>query len=87
MLTLETTALPREDEAFRTEVRSFLAVELTDEFREPAKASATFLTSFAERDIALKWQAKLLETLARAEVTGRIRRPWLVTASTLHLRD
>ncbi len=60
MLTLETTALPREDEAFRTEVRSFLAVELTDEFREPAKASATFLTSFAERDIALKWQAKLL---------------------------
>jgi acyl-CoA dehydrogenase len=60
MLALEMTALPPDDDAFRTEVRSFLTAELTEEFREPAKASATFLTSFTERDIALKWQAKLL---------------------------
>lgn len=60
MLALETTPLPPDDEAFRREVRAFLADELTDEFREPANSSATMLTSFTERDTALKWQAKLL---------------------------
>jgi len=60
MLALETVTLPPEEESFRTEVRRFLAAELTEEFLEPARASATYLTSFVERDIALRWQAKLL---------------------------
>jgi acyl-CoA dehydrogenase len=59
MLALEAVTLPPEEESFRAEVRRFLAAELTEEFLEPARASATYLTSFAERDIALQWQAKL----------------------------
>lgn len=60
MLALETTPLPLDEEAFRRDVRSFLARELTEDLKEPALASATMFTSFTERDIALKWQAKLL---------------------------
>jgi acyl-CoA dehydrogenase len=61
MILFDSILLPAEAEAFRAEVRQFLAQELDDELREPADAAESFLTGFAERDIARRWQNKLLE--------------------------
>ncbi|MEM7221235.1 MAG: acyl-CoA dehydrogenase family protein [Pseudomonadota bacterium] len=46
------------DEAFRTEVRDFLAARLTPEMRERASKTTTV---FADRDLALAWQEVLVE--------------------------
>jgi acyl-CoA dehydrogenase len=43
-------------EAFRVEVRDWLAANLTDDLREAARLSTSV---FSERDVALKWQAIL----------------------------
>lgn len=59
MLALDSMPLPAQEDAFRCDVRAFLAAELTDSLKESADAAATFLTSFSERDISLEWQAKL----------------------------
>jgi acyl-CoA dehydrogenase len=59
MLALERTTLPTDAELFRNEVRHFLSTELSDEVKEAANSAENFHTSFAERDIALSWQAKL----------------------------
>ncbi len=47
-----------EDEAFRLEVRGFLDGHLSDEMRRAAERTTTV---FADRDLALRWQAILLE--------------------------
>ncbi|MBX3707822.1 MAG: acyl-CoA dehydrogenase family protein [Pseudomonadales bacterium] len=46
------------DEAFREEVRSFLAVKLTPEMREAACRTTTV---FADKDLAMRWQHILVE--------------------------
>ena len=46
------------DEAFREEVRTFLDAELSDEMR---LAAARTTTVFADKDLAMAWQAILLE--------------------------
>lgn len=47
-----------EDEQFRADVKSFLAANLTPEMRSEARKTTTV---FAEKDLAMKWQAILLE--------------------------
>jgi alkylation response protein AidB-like acyl-CoA dehydrogenase len=47
-----------EDEAFRTEVREFLDTHLTEDLR---RAAAKTTTVFADKDVAMRWQAILLE--------------------------
>ena len=47
-----------EDEQFRADVKAFLAVNLTPEMRSEARKTTTV---FAEKDLAMKWQAILLE--------------------------
>lgn len=61
MIFFDSVFLPRKEEHFRAEVREFLLAELNDELREPADSAESFLTGFAERNIAVKWQRKLLE--------------------------
>ncbi len=48
--------MSNELEAFRIEVRDWLAANLTDDLREAARLSTSV---FSERDVALKWQAIL----------------------------
>ncbi len=48
----------RQDQAFREEVRSFLAEKLTPDIR---RASEKTTTVFADKDLAMRWQAILLE--------------------------
>jgi alkylation response protein AidB-like acyl-CoA dehydrogenase len=50
---LELTA---EEQAFRSEVRAFLASELTPELRQ---AAATATSVFVDRDVSLEWQRRL----------------------------
>lgn len=47
-----------EDEAFRAEVRAFLQDKLTDGMRE---AAARTTTVFADKELAMRWQAVLVE--------------------------
>jgi acyl-CoA dehydrogenase len=47
-----------EDEAFRAEVRAFIAERLTSEMREESVRTTTV---FANRDLAMKWQRILVE--------------------------
>ena len=47
-----------EDEAFRAEVRAFFAEKLTDEMRAEARKTTTV---FADKDLAMAWQAILVE--------------------------
>ncbi len=47
-----------EDEAFRAEVRAFLDEKLTPDMR---RASARTTTVFADKDLAMRWQAILVE--------------------------
>ena len=47
-----------EELAFQQEVRDFLDVALTDDIK---RATELTTTVFVERDVALKWQAKLNE--------------------------
>ena len=47
-----------QDQAFREEVRSFLAEKLTPDIR---RASEKTTTVFADKDLAMRWQAILLE--------------------------
>lgn len=47
-----------EDEAFRAEVRAFLQDKLTDGMRE---AAARTTTVFADKELAMRWQAILVE--------------------------
>ena len=47
-----------EDQAFRDEVRSFLAEKLTPDMREAAEKTTTV---FADKDLAMRWQLILLE--------------------------
>ena len=47
-----------EDEAFRAEVRAFFAEHLTEEMREEASKTTTV---FADKDLAMQWQAILVE--------------------------
>jgi len=47
-----------EDEAFRAEVRAFLAEKLTPDMREAAEKTTTV---FADKDLAMRWQLILLE--------------------------
>ncbi|MCP5179090.1 MAG: acyl-CoA dehydrogenase family protein [Pseudomonadales bacterium] len=51
-------AFSAEDEAFRAEVRAFLDEKLTPEMREEARKTTTV---FAEKDLAMRWQAILVE--------------------------
>ncbi len=51
-------AVSAEDEAFRQEVRNFLASALTDEMRE---AAARTTTVFADKDLAMAWQRILVD--------------------------
>ena len=47
-----------EDEAFRAEVQAFLQAKLTDGMR---RAAARTTTVFADKDLAMRWQAILVE--------------------------
>jgi len=47
-----------EDEQFRADVKSFLTARLTPEMRSEARKTTTV---FAEKELAMKWQAILLE--------------------------
>ena len=51
-------AYSAEDEAFRDEVRSFLDARLSDDLR---RAAARTTTVFADKDLAMAWQAILVE--------------------------
>ena len=47
-----------EDERFRQEVQAFLAAHLTDEMKEAARRTTTV---FADKELAMRWQAILVE--------------------------
>lgn len=47
-----------EDEAFRSEVRAFLDEKLTDDMRRAAERTTTV---FADKELAMRWQAILVE--------------------------
>ena len=51
-------AYSAEDEAFRDEVRTFLDARLSDDMR---RAAARTTTVFADKDLAMAWQAVLVE--------------------------
>ncbi|MYK29612.1 MAG: acyl-CoA dehydrogenase, partial [Gammaproteobacteria bacterium] len=51
-------AYSAEDEAFRDEVRTFLDARLSDDMR---RAAARTTTVFADKDLAMAWQAILVE--------------------------
>ena len=73
----------QEDEAFRAQVREFLAKKLTPDMRDAARRTTTV---FADKDVAMRWQAILLRKgLGGAVVARRARRHGLDADAEVHL--
>ena len=73
-----------DDLAFQREVRDFLAQNLTSDLKQ---ATSLTTTVFVEKDIALKWQAKLNAKGWLAYLADPIWRPGLDFDPALHLPD
>ena len=76
-----TKALSASHLAFRDEVRAMLAAELTAEMRQ---AAANTTTVFADRNLALAWQA--ISRLGRRRLARRLWWHWLGYYPAAYLR-